>query len=212
MKLCLNCNNKFEESYESQLYCQKLCKRRAREKRVYLKIKQIKFDEVIKITKKCIICKSEFTSSSLLHKYCSGKCRSKYKPKMSIELNCKWCEKPFVTHSKIVKYCSNSCLRMRNKDYYKKSETKIKPNKRRLIIQSIGGCESCGFKHEFSLNLHHINSIGRDNHKDNLMVLCSNCHNIYHGYVGRNKKSEGQTREFVLKSIKASFDNPRHLN
>jgi len=53
-------------------------------------------------------------------------------------------------------------------------------------------CHECGLIYwrgrKLSLELHHINGIPDDNRRENLTILCPNCHSLTPNYCGRNKK------------------------
>ncbi len=61
----------------------------------------------------------------------------------------------------------------------------------RLFLESDNGCAVCGIKDARALTIHHINHDTDTPHNsyDNLIVLCHNCHHMYHDGKGL-KKSE----------------------
>ena len=50
----------------------------------------------------------------------------------------------------------------------------------RKLLNEIGKCELCGFNDKRALCIHHKNKNPRDNSRDNLILLCWNCHSILH--------------------------------
>lgn len=65
--------------------------------------------------------------------------------------------------------------------------------KGRLLAEGLkeARCERCGLTEwhgrPLALELHHVNGDGRDNHLDNLLLLCPNCHSQTDTWGGRNK-------------------------
>lgn len=70
--------------------------------------------------------------------------------------------------------------------------------KQRLIKEGIleQKCYRCGLTHwleqKLSLELDHINGNRFDNRKENLTILCPNCHSLTPTYRGRGKKNKRQ--------------------
>lgn len=55
-------------------------------------------------------------------------------------------------------------------------------------------CEECGLGEEWNgkklkHHLDHINGVNNDHRKENLKILCPNCHSVTENYTGRNKSS-----------------------
>lgn len=51
---------------------------------------------------------------------------------------------------------------------------------REKLIREVGQCEKCGFSDERILTLHHKDRNPRHNKRENLMLLCWNCHALEH--------------------------------
>ena len=51
---------------------------------------------------------------------------------------------------------------------------------RKYLLETIGRCEVCGFSDTRVLNLHHIDRDRSNNVRENLKLLCWNCHAIDH--------------------------------
>jgi len=64
--------------------------------------------------------------------------------------------------------------------------------KRRLLAEdgAVYACEWCEISEwrgrRLSLSLHHLNGDGTDNRRENLLLLCPNCHSQTENYGGRN--------------------------
>jgi 5-methylcytosine-specific restriction endonuclease McrA len=58
---------------------------------------------------------------------------------------------------------------------------RLKSERKHKIISKIGRCEECGIANK--LEIHHKKAIkdGGDNQKNNLAILCSDCHSKKHG-------------------------------
>ena len=69
--------------------------------------------------------------------------------------------------------------------------------KRRMIRAGLkeNKCELCGIfewqDKPLALALHHVNGDGRDNHLENLQLLCPNCHSQTENFAGRNVTRNG---------------------
>ena len=88
-------------------------------------------------------------------------------------------------------------------------------------LESIG-CECCGFKHRYAIELHHLATeykrYGRSqSHIQNKqdynsgfgILLCGNCHNIFHGiFGGKSNPFPKMTKEETISLIKKE-GNPK---
>jgi len=79
----------------------------------------------------------------------------------------------------------------RTKDWSK--YTKAFRFKKHLISEKGHKCESCDLTHWkkelISLEIHHIDGDASNNEKNNLQLLCPNCHSLTDNYRGRKNKS-----------------------
>jgi 5-methylcytosine-specific restriction endonuclease McrA len=73
---------------------------------------------------------------------------------------------------------------------------------REKLFREIGKCEKCGFDDERVLTLHHIDRNPKHNTRENLLLLCWNCHalehwenqdGMYHFMRRRNDKRNTET-------------------
>ena len=51
---------------------------------------------------------------------------------------------------------------------------------RRILLDEIGKCERCGFDNKWALIVHHKDGNGKNNKRENLEMICANCHYIEH--------------------------------
>ena len=114
-------------------------------------------------------------------------------------------------HKGQYKYCSNSCQAQyeRNQkveNIFNEEESglkgennyypKIKNSLRLYLLEQANYCcEECGcnwinpFSNQTILEIHHIDGDRKNNTKENLKVLCPNCHAMTKNYKGLNKKN-----------------------
>jgi 5-methylcytosine-specific restriction endonuclease McrA len=108
-------------------------------------------------------------------KWCSMTCRK-------LNFKCLLCGNDIIdSPSRKRKFCSKPCA---NKA---RNQHKISPNKsnnfrrfwfRRGIIKK---CEKCGYDEvKEILGIHHIDGNRENNIRENLMVVCPNCHSLIH--------------------------------
>jgi 5-methylcytosine-specific restriction endonuclease McrA len=148
----------------------------------------------------CLTCKFETSNP----KFCSRSCAARYNntisPKRSQEGKCKACG--VVTQSSRT-YCqdcwSNSARSESMVREWLSGEWSGGTDKglsvtirSYLIEQADNKCSSCGFCKVHPddgatiLEINHINGDGTDHRKENLEVLCPNCHALTSTYRGRN--------------------------
>ena len=75
------------------------------------------------------------------------------------------------------KYNPNGCLNVFGGF---KRTTHRKSIFRRKLVEEIGKCEICGFDDKRALVSHHKDGDYRNNTRENLLLLCANCHYIKH--------------------------------
>ena len=130
---------------------------------------------------------------------------------------CLNCNGPKAKKSYI--YCSNQCQRdFANKEYLakwlrgevaggdKKYGVVSDIVKEYLFAQCENKCPRCGWKEKnehtgrVPLQVEHINGDGYDHSKDNLTLLCPNCHSLTATYMGLNRgHGRKERREFRKK-------------
>lgn len=136
--------------------------------------------------------------------FCSKECQNRGQY-ISIPVVCKGCNVEFfVSESrKDRKFCSIECKNT-VQNYEKIRRVKIKAlnklkrgsNSSRSLKNLIGKvrdlyCDNCGYnKHNYNLDIHHIDEDCTNNKIDNLGVLCAICHRDLHygGLIYKNGK------------------------
>ena len=126
----------------------------------------------------CVNCKKVFYVPKhrvATAKWCSIDCRK-------IKFNCLLCHKPIIdSPSRIRKYCSKKCsniARMERIFEPKHPNSFRKFWKRRGIIEK---CQNCGYDEVPEiLGIHHIDENRKNNKRENLLVVCPNCHSLIH--------------------------------
>ena len=65
-------------------------------------------------------------------------------------------------------------------------------------------CHECGLSdwrgQKLALDLHHINGIANDNRRENIVLLCPNCHSLTPNYCGKNTSVVNRVRKSREKS------------
>lgn len=150
------------------------------------------------IYKKCIVCNKEYYVPQYRiksSKYCSKECQNHGQYK-GYEKICEGCGKSFyVSNSRIKKkFCSIECKSLKSKTE-KEIRKRIKylnklkrgNNSSRNLKSSLKKagikieCEYCGYnKHEYNIDVHHIDGNPNNNILENLSLLCSIHHRDLH--------------------------------
>ena len=103
--------------------------------------------------------------------------------------NCEQCQKEFYVapSAKARRFCSQKCMGT----YLSNGGWHIShPNVnwyRTQLVKSTGKCEICGFSDKRILQIHHKDGNRKNKRRENLIVLCPNCHMLQHIVNGRLK-------------------------
>lgn len=150
----------------------------------------------------CENCKNEYlTRHDKLHrkqKFCSRKCVIEFKNKNNkIQVECAFCKRKFlklinnISNSKSgLFFCNRQCKDSAQKlgglkeimpDHYGKKITRIKKKDIKFRFEDIKlECIDCKENKEYLLNVHHIDGISSNNTKENIEIVCANCHTKRH--------------------------------
>ena len=137
-----------------------------------------------RIVVKCEVCNHNFSVISCRKKtakYCSRRCYYRsMKGRGSVAYSCRHSHKKFNdAPSKNRIYCSRSCVGKDSKLTWTGAFTTVRKNmlRRGLLIE----CEECGYNKNVSiLGVHHKDRDKTNNRRNNIAVLCPNCHSLKH--------------------------------
>ena len=148
----------------------------------------------------CQICSNSFLRRLKSEQiYCSRKCYNVAKRKQRVTVECAQCGTQFERiESKLkavhdIYFCSRKCKDLGQSIHSGKTD-KIRPshygsgrfiNYRNKI--DLKACEGCGESRYFLLKVHHKDGCRENNKRENLEVVCCNCHDIRH----LRKKEDG---------------------
>ena len=147
--------------------------------------------------RKCVSCNKKYEKVRADQKYCSEKFRKKvldrnYRDKYlkTTETKiyykiCTICSGEFVARQKVHKYCSKEC--------------RIKVKRSMRTYTSLGDCENCGFNDSRAVHRHHLNPLLGN--AGGLMILCANCHTVYHK-IFNNREKIDTTKENVKTTLR----------
>lgn len=142
--------------------------------------------------------------------FCSADCQSNYL-RTGVVLGCAYCGKDvYRTKSQYNKsksgriFCNRSCATSYNNSKYKSGVNNPNytngagsyRNKIEVVV-----CEECGEDRKYTLIIHHKDGNRTNNNKDNLEVLCGNCH------AGRHLYYNKELGEFIFNSSVLTKDN-----
>ena len=138
------------------------------------------------ISKICVVCgKSYLGFKAKNNLYCSAKCRQSTKiPKNLVLIRCNFCSKSFLRRPdkiNLTNYCDSKCMAGAKKLEFPRSGKFAAVRKWFSRFGRMAECEHCGYKaFPGILVLHHKDRDRTNNTRENLAVLCPNCHAIEH--------------------------------
>jgi Zn finger protein HypA/HybF involved in hydrogenase expression len=87
--------------------------------------------------------------------------------------------------------------------------------RRRLLIEQEGRCNKCEnyewFGEPIALELEHKNGTHHDNDRDNIELLCPNCHAMTPTWRGRNKNNKIVSDDVLLEALRRESSIRRAL-
>ena len=156
----------------------------------------------------CLYCGKKLTGNQT--KYCSVKCKNHSNfHKNGFKKNCEICGKLFTSKYPEQKYCSIKCSNKNKNNLIIDNwlndnfeiTSKIPHCIRKLLYKTNNyKCEICNFEGYNSktgntiLQIHHIDGDCTNNNKNNLQVLCPNCHTMTDNYMALNKGKSKRTK------------------
>lgn len=141
---------------------------------------------------KCEVCGIAFKTvpTSSKQKTCSRKCAFEKVKKNRLQSKCQICQKLILSpKSRVKKFCSNTCRHEVLKSLAKQrsitrstwGQWKNRKSAKLWFVTTYNGCMKCGYNSVPEiLELHHIDRNDKNNNKNNLMLLCPNCHSEDH--------------------------------
>ena len=152
---------------------------------------------------KCKKCSKEFEPVKGLVNYCSLECRNsrswseedKNKKSISAKNSIKLKEQLKTLRTEEV---YNKIIETRKKNHIKKiintnfEDLSFNSLRFRILYEQENKCNKCGLDewlgHKFVLELEHKDGNNKNNNRDNLEMICPNCHSLTETWRGRNKK------------------------
>lgn len=171
-----------------------------------LRLKDFPFFEILynESPKLCLKCNNKIIYSKRENIYCSSSCSAsennkKRKNELLKTKTCLYCNKEFKNNQR--KFCSKKCsdLYRLDKNYSLWLENKLPKNtgrdknktiKKYILIESEYKCFNCGISEynnkKLTLELDHIDGDGTNNNKNNVRLLCPNCHGLTPTFKAKN--------------------------
>jgi len=155
----------------------------------------------------CEICKREEERSIHASKFVCRNCRKEGKKLFRIEDSQRRKEiARKAALSKHEKYLENRERKIRNADW---SQLTNCEKRERILMEQNGKCMSCGISQEWNnkplkFELDHMNGNRNDNRRENLRLICPNCHSQTNNYKNRNIPKPGKTiykEEEIVKAL-----------
>jgi predicted nucleic acid-binding Zn ribbon protein len=153
---------------------------------------------------RCAQCNTPIEYSLRMRKFCSKSCSASHNNSNRLRNrnlhNCVYCGKEILGKGK--KFCNNKCQKLFE---YEKSirEWDITPPGigaiKRYLAETFGHkCSRCGISswcdEDIVLELEHKDGNSSNNQKDNVCLLCPNCHSQTETYKGKNRGKGRHTR------------------
>ena len=179
--------------------------------------KQKRINNYMNNPNRCVCCEAILDYNNRHKKFCNNSCSATYnnlrrKKRTTVsKWNCLNCGKEHQTVAwRIGKYCNNECqIDFQTKERIRlwleegKDWTGQNPQWAKKYLLELRGnnCEICGISdwngRSIVLEMDHINGDHKDNHPNNLRMICPNCHSQTDTYKAKNK---GKGRAYRVNS------------
>ena len=184
---CVECGQTFNGKPprgRTQNYCSAACAHKAFERK----------RDTTGVEKQCIRCGVSFMASKAkrnTRKFCSWQCRTRHNDeKANTSLECQICGKPVKRWgSKVFSTvtCSNKCMGLAKRKEWPTSGNFAAVRKWLGRFGRMTHCEKCGYSAEPAiLVVHHNDRNRKNNTRENLAILCPNCHALEHLSENKN--------------------------
>jgi endogenous inhibitor of DNA gyrase (YacG/DUF329 family) len=137
----------------------------------------------------CATCSKRFSrvGSDTNRRYCSRECARRHAVPIPERL-CEACGSPFTpSRERAARFCSQGChLRLLAQRRSARSGIFGTTKKAKAtLLRELGRCERCSYNAVPGiLELHHHDRNPRHNHRENVILLCPNCHSLDHFLAG----------------------------
>lgn len=182
-------------------------------KKTLYHLKQKRIEAYLTNANHCRFCNTMLDYLDRTKKFCNQSCSARfYNESRKIKISCKYCNKP-INGANNRQFCSKKCkwslVRQKNllrwqqgKDKGWTGKTICLKNWIRdfLIIEEGEKCSICSWSQiniktkEVPLQIHHKDGDAKNCSKENLQVLCPNCHSLTENFGRRNKVSSRAER------------------
>lgn len=156
------------------------------------------------ISKPCTICGKSFTypRSDTARKTCSYVCAAIFRHKPNPAKNCLYCSKEFIPnyrHRFKQVFCSRLCVQEKRYAHLRLNPNNYRGSKtaKAMLLKENPVCSRCGYSKVIGiLQIHHADRIRHHNNRENVSLVCPNCHEEEHwaNKDGRYKNSLGKLK------------------
>ena len=209
---CSSCAATYNNEHRDKTVYEKIADTNRKYNKNHPKVKKIPEDKKRPNDKYCKVCGKKLEGHQ--HKYCSKSCRNRNNYlTQGQEFICQECGKIFKSRNPNRKFCSNECCaKHRGKEtidkwlkgkYFLDSNSSLSKHIRLFLYERAHyKCEECGFEgynkrtNNTILQIHHIDGNCGNNSRENLKVLCPNCHAMTENYMALNKGKSARFKRY----------------